>query len=160
MRGRKPKPTALKLAQGNVGKRRINASEPKPDLGIPSCPDHLALAARIEWDRITVELSKMGLLAQADRAAIAAYCAAYGRWVEAEKVCSKGVVYKHGDLIKVNPAVRVANDAMLLMHKYLSEFGLSPASRCRIHISEKPPEDEYESFLPKGGPIVGTARAG
>ena len=30
MRGRKPKPTALKLLEGNPGKRRINGTEPKP----------------------------------------------------------------------------------------------------------------------------------
>ena len=30
MRGRKPKPTALKLIAGNPGKRALNAHEPQP----------------------------------------------------------------------------------------------------------------------------------
>jgi P27 family predicted phage terminase small subunit len=147
MRGRKPKPTAMKLVQGNPGKRAINGSEPKPEPGIPSCPDHLHGAAREEWDRIVVELSKIGLLTLADRAAIAAYCTAYGRWVDAELLVAKTLCYKHGDLIKVNPAVRIAHDAMVLMHKYLSEFGLSPASRARLHTTEPTEEDEYEDFV-------------
>lgn len=32
-RGRKPKPTALKLLEGNPGKRPINANEPIPPKG-------------------------------------------------------------------------------------------------------------------------------
>ena len=38
MRGRKPTPTHLKLVRGNPGKRPLNASEPKPQLTLPSPP--------------------------------------------------------------------------------------------------------------------------
>jgi hypothetical protein len=31
MRGRRPKPTRLKVLTGNPGKRRLNATEPKPE---------------------------------------------------------------------------------------------------------------------------------
>lgn len=151
MRGRKPKPTTLKLVSGNPGKRAVNRDEPRPDPGIPSCPDHVHGAARGEWDRITAELAKMGLLTQPDRAAVAAYCAAYGRWVEAERLVEKCLTYQHGGLMKVNPAVRVAHDAMVLMHKYLSEFGLSPASRTRIKVAEAMPRDPMEDYLRGAG---------
>jgi P27 family predicted phage terminase small subunit len=172
MRGRKPKPTAMKILAGNPGKRAVNRSEPKPNPGIPQCPDHLHGEARVEWDRITIELGKMGLLTQADRAAIAAYCCSYGRWSEAERIVAKGMVYtprkkkivgggkgkksveleESSGLMKVNPAVGIAHDAMVLMHKYLSEFGLSPASRSRLHVGgELSPEDEYEKFLGQTG---------
>ena len=84
MRGRKPKPTALKIAEGNPGKRAINGYEPKPPSSLPDCPPHLSEVARDEWQRIAGSLNKIGLLTQVDRTTMAAYCQCYGRWVEAE----------------------------------------------------------------------------
>ena len=85
MRGRKPKPTALKLIDGNPGKRPIVGHEPRPPASRPTCPAHLSASAKAEWKRLAGALNRIGLLTQVDRAALAAYCQAYGRWVEAEK---------------------------------------------------------------------------
>jgi hypothetical protein len=41
MRGRKPKPTALKRLDGNPGKRGYNHDEPVLPEGLPDCPGHL-----------------------------------------------------------------------------------------------------------------------
>ena len=41
IRGRKPKPTALKLLEGNPGKRPINEHEPVPPKGTVKCPTWL-----------------------------------------------------------------------------------------------------------------------
>ena len=38
MRGRRPKPTRLKLLTGNPGKRPLNDDEPQPQAAIPECP--------------------------------------------------------------------------------------------------------------------------
>ena len=38
-RGRKPKPTALKLLEGNPSRRALNKNEPQPPTSIPECPD-------------------------------------------------------------------------------------------------------------------------
>ena len=84
-RGRKPKPTALKIAEGNPGKRRINGNEPKPPGSLPDCPPHLSAVAREEWNRIAASLNRIGLLTQVDRTTMAGYCQCYGRWVEAEQ---------------------------------------------------------------------------
>ncbi len=40
-RGRKPKPTRLKLLQGNPGKRPIERDALEPPVEIPPCPEHL-----------------------------------------------------------------------------------------------------------------------
>ena len=74
MRGRKPKPTALKLIEGNPGKRPINGHEPKPPASKPTCPSHLSPTAKAEWKRLAEALHRIGLLTQADRTALAAYC--------------------------------------------------------------------------------------
>jgi P27 family predicted phage terminase small subunit len=52
---------------------------------LPRCPTHLSDAARKEWRRLATPLHDAGILTLADRAALAAYCQAYARWVEAEE---------------------------------------------------------------------------
>ena len=41
MEGRKPKPTALKKLEGNLGKRKLNTKEPVPEKGMLDCPKWL-----------------------------------------------------------------------------------------------------------------------
>ena len=38
-RGRKPKPTAMKVLEGNPGKRSLNTTEPQPPKRAPRCPN-------------------------------------------------------------------------------------------------------------------------
>lgn len=47
MRGRKPKPAALKLVGGNPGKRPVRR-EPRPPGGQPTCRTHLSPTAKVE----------------------------------------------------------------------------------------------------------------
>lgn len=77
MRGRKPLPSAIRLATGNPGKRPINAREPKPVTSIPTCPAHLMPTAKAEWKRVARYLHDLGVISELDRAALAAYCQAY-----------------------------------------------------------------------------------
>lgn len=149
--GRKPKPTALRVLQGNPGKRAINRDEPKPDAVIPKVPDHVIGEGRKEWFRISKQLHALGLLTEVDRAALAAYCVAYGRWAEAEQNIQKyGVVLISGENSwpVQSPYLSIANRAMEQMVKMLGEFGMSPSSRARV-TPTKPAEavDEMEDIL-------------
>lgn len=45
-RGRKPTPTAIKVLEGNPGKRPLNANEPKPKKKAPRCPSWLEEEAK------------------------------------------------------------------------------------------------------------------
>ena len=47
-RGRKPKPTAVKMLEGNPGKRSLNTGEPKPEKKAPRCPAWLEDEAKKE----------------------------------------------------------------------------------------------------------------
>jgi len=150
MQGRRPKPTALKVIEGNAGKRRLNENEPKPT-GIPTCPGHLSKEARKEWKRISKELLTCGLLTSVDRAALAGYCQAYARWVEAEeKVAHLGHVVKSPSGYPVqNPYLSIANTCLDQIRKFATEFGLTPASRSRLQVTVSPdlPADETEALL-------------
>ena len=88
MKGRKPKPTHLKLVTGNPGRRRVKIG-PEPTAVAPLPPPELADDALTEWHRVAAELEPLGLLTVVDRAVLAAYCQAYGRWALAEQALAK-----------------------------------------------------------------------
>ena len=82
-RGPLPKPNALRLLEGNAGKRALNLSEGiNPRIEIPTAPKHLGIEARKEWKRITPLLEELGLISGLDRAALTLYCDAVGRLAE------------------------------------------------------------------------------
>ncbi len=114
--GRKPTPTKLKLLRGNPGHRPLNET------------------ARKEWSRAGNFLLQLGLISDLDLAAFAAYCVAYGRWVEAEQsLQTHGVLMKSPSGFPMqSPYLSIANRAMEQMRSLLSEFGMSPASRSRV----------------------------
>ena len=87
MAGRKPKPTALKVLEGDRGKGRrpLNEHEPVPPRGGVKCPSWLLPEAKKEWKRLASSLEAMGVLTMADLTAFAGYCQAYARWKEAEE---------------------------------------------------------------------------
>jgi P27 family predicted phage terminase small subunit len=150
MAGRRPTPTAIKALNGNRGKRALNRNEPK-FTGTPDCPPHLNKVAKDEWERISVELSAAGVLTNVDRAALAAYCAAYSRWVEAEKAIKKdgAVTVSPKGYQMQSPWVGIANTSLAMMHKYLVEFGATPSSRSRIHVANdnSGSGDAFEEFM-------------
>lgn len=157
-RGRKPLPTNLKVVSGTDRKDRTNAAEPKPSLAIPSPPPFLSDDAKVEWGRVCDELYRLGVLSNLDRAALAAYCQAYGRWADAERALAKmaerdqvtkGLMIKttSGNAIQ-NPLVGSANKAMADMMRYAAEFGMTPSARSRISAEERDdPKDKAASYF-------------
>lgn len=140
-RGRKPKPTHLKLVTGNPGRRKLNEREPKPELLRPMPPEHLSDEAKVEWGRVIDELFAIGLVTKLDRAALAAYCQAYGRWAQAEKALAAAdlvVETSNGNAVQ-NVLVGIANKAMADMVRYAAEFGMTPSARSRIEATPKEP---------------------
>jgi P27 family predicted phage terminase small subunit len=134
MRGRKPTPTHLKLLHANPGKRGVSPSEPAAQRRPPTCPSHLCPPAKAEWKRLATQLTVLRILTELDRAALAAYCQAYGRWVEAERKLQETpmLLKLPSGYVQQNPWLTIANKQLELMHKYLTEFGLSPVARSRV----------------------------
>ena len=141
-RGRKPKPTIEKQLAGNPGKRALNLNEPKPKLGLPPRPAFLTGDARREWDRVSKDLYRLGLLAEIDRTVLAAYCAVAGTFIEAQEQLKEEpltLITDKGNVIQ-NPLVGIRNTSIQMMVKIAAEFGMTPSSRTRIHA--EPPEKE------------------
>jgi P27 family predicted phage terminase small subunit len=151
--GRPSIPTSLKLVKGTARKGRMK-NEPKPQMEIPSVPPELSDAAKVEWGRISQDLFQLGLLSRIDRAALAVYCEAWSDWLDAtekvarlgkviktsEKVIQKadGTIEKSGGNFVENPYFSIKKRCAELMHTYLVEFGMSPASRTRINADPIP----------------------
>ena len=151
MPGPPRKPTNLKVLEGNPGKKKLPENEPKPAPIAPTCPAFLSSSAKWEWKRISKELERLGLLTKVDRVALAEYCQAYARWKEAEETIQReGLIIEttNGNKIQ-HPAVGVAHTTMGLLHKYIQEFGLSPAARTRISVKPEKQENEFASLLEK-----------
>lgn len=151
--GPKKKPTALKLIKGTIRKASINIDEPNPDIKIPDPPEHLSKEALTEWQRITPELFSMGLITNLDMASLASYCQAYGRWVVAERELKESgnltIVTMQNNIIQ-NPLVGIANVAMEIMRKHLSNFGMSPADRAKVSAVANKEEKDSNKFASFG----------
>ena len=148
-KGRKPKPTKLKLVTNTYRKDRANQDEPEPKVGIPSPPDFLNADALQEWGRMSEKLYQLGMLAEIDRGIFAAYCQAYGRWAEAERLIKeKGFLTKtsNGNIIQ-SPLVGIANKAMKEMRDNASIMGIPATMRTRVHAI--PPQSEEKTGFGK-----------
>lgn len=150
--GRPKKPTNLRLLQGNPGKVKINPKEPKPEICIPDPPEFLEGYALVEWHRVAPMLETLGLLSNIDTMALAAYCQCYERWRKAEEgIKADGgmtTVTDKGNVIQT-PHVSIANKAMMQMHKFLAQFGMSPASRAGVTAKVQQPDSPFAKFKNK-----------
>ena len=148
----RPKPTVLKIIEGNPGKRPLNKKEPKPQVSLTPCPAYLKKdkIAYSEWNRISGELYKLGLLTNVDRAALELYCSQYAVYRRALRdIEQKGLIttnIRKGD--KANPATQIAREAAKMIKAIAVEFGLTPSSRARISLpNEKSSDAEFEGLI-------------
>ena len=133
MQGRKPKPAGMST-------RRPTRSD-GPAVRLPACPAHLQGEARREWKRLGKKLVECGLMTEIDGAALALYCEAWSRWVDAERALEKfGVMVKSPNGFPMqSPYLAVANKAMEQIKAMLTEFGMSPSSRSRVSAAPAAP---------------------
>jgi P27 family predicted phage terminase small subunit len=142
-------PTNLKVLKGTFRADRGARNEARPQAAIPPMPEHLNAEAKAEWERISQELFQVGLVTNVDRAALVAYCEAWAAYLEAgRKVAEQGTVVQavNGNRI-VNPYFRIQRQSLATMHKFIREFGLSPASRINpTPDSDKPGPNRWDGF--------------
>jgi P27 family predicted phage terminase small subunit len=143
-------PGALHLINGNASKKpraQLLDEVVRPDVAIPPCPAHLGKEARAEWKRISKHLEQLGLITQIDRAALAAYCHAWGEFVWASnRIKQLNAEDPTGDngrigktpsgYLQISVHQQVLNRALDHMNKFLAEFGMSPSARSRVTPSD------------------------
>jgi P27 family predicted phage terminase small subunit len=154
-RGPAPTPTPILQLRGStlVTKRRKQREAQGP-AGTPDCPDWLEPDARAAWDQLVPQLAAMGVLTRIDGNALARYCRLWTRWRKAEDFISK-----HGDMFPIKdeagklrcmqqwPQVAIASKLAQQLTRLEDAFGMSPASRTRIHVQR---QGEPEAARGKG----------
>lgn len=144
-RGPPPTPTAQLKVVGSW-RAKTRKGEPSPDTEAPGCPSWLDAEAKREWKRVVPQLTRLGLLAEIDRAVLVGYCEAWAEYVNAcRAIQTEGVVVSstRGTLTK-NPMLLIKNEARLAMLRFAQEFGLSPSARARVGAVKAKPEKASE----------------
>lgn len=147
-RGRPPKPTALKVIQGNPGKRALNKNAPTPDAlaKVPDPPNWFGPIAASIWRQVAPWLVQSKILTDTDLHNLEVFAMAYQRWREAqEDITKNGIVVKGAKQEIKNPACTVANEAARQISTFGAALGLDPAARARLKPGEE--EDEENEFL-------------
>jgi P27 family predicted phage terminase small subunit len=146
MRGRKPKPTKLKLIKGNPGKRKLNKNEPQPENTAPEMPSFLQGEERNAWQYLVRELTRMGIIESCSRANMVVYCHFWTVAVEAKTKLEelrkagdgtdpKVIKTKQGNFIP-NPWLGIANHAAKELVKVSAALGLDIRERGRMSLPD------------------------
>jgi P27 family predicted phage terminase small subunit len=153
VRGRKPLATAVKEASGAFDKdpQRRNHNEPQAKRGWPIPPQHVLQDAIAKecWDNVCETLNELGILTTADQSVMSIYCSTYSQWLwlaEAVKDGNCSTVNDKGFIMVLPEANQVHKYADRLI-RLMSELGLTPSSRSRLHVSKPKEEDPFNEWL-------------
>lgn len=145
-RGPAPKPTALKILEGNPGKQKLNANEPKPRPldAIPRPPTRLLPDAKKEWKRLAPTMVATGLLTDLDLSAFAELCQNYAYYLSLDKqILALGEDKGPAMLQRTPSGYYMTHPLLSLRRNYyenwrrgLADFGLTPSSRSRIIVGD------------------------
>jgi P27 family predicted phage terminase small subunit len=153
MRGRKPKPTELKIVQGTftAGDNRKRAREPKLSKNLDAAPDWLTPSQKESWD-YAIENSPSGLLKRLDRSVLTAWVIAEDNHrFASQQLQTQGMVFTSPNGHEVqSPYVGILNTQAQMMMKCASEMGFTPTSRSRIVLAEEEVEDDPWAKLANG----------
>lgn len=101
--------------------------EASEDKRLPPAPGHLTALAKEEWERVGGLLLERGLIGgELDVAALALYCQAWARWVEAEQAlaASGGLLVRTGNGLVPSPLLKVSLDASRQMERLIIMLGM------------------------------------
>jgi P27 family predicted phage terminase small subunit len=133
--GQNRKPTVMKILEGTYRADRAPSNEPKPEVVLipPPMPDGLNEYGQQEWEKMTLELTKIKMLTTIDTSQLAAYCNEIGCYWEAERIRKDPdvpAIDKHGLFDRAQKHLKQARDLAV-------QFGFTPASRSRINVPKE-----------------------
>lgn len=143
MKGRKPKPTALRIIEGNREHRTIHAElEPKPASTVPPCPRILKGEARKHWKYLIKHLQAMRTVGQSDQAIIMSAALVYGQVLDVQREIDKGGEPRHITTLR-----RLLNATTAMLVRYEAELGFNPTARTRIKLDKGETQSRREKLL-------------
>jgi len=160
-KGRKPKPTALKVLSGTDQPSRMNHK----DLVMPTIqkapppPRWFSPMAKKIYKDTTRHLLAAKVLNSVDLEMLIAYCQEYANYLEIMEKFSPGkdgkpeeerVIIsktKQGTMHQVNPLLKIAQASLEKAKMIGVEYGLTPSSRAKVNPIKEQSEDPFTAFL-------------
>jgi len=155
----RPKPTALKVIEGNPGKRPLSAEEPKPAPLVPAFCDQVDDDARQIAEELSQKLNRLNLLTEVDGDTFIAMCQTISRlrqiWQELNSKNQSLIMLKHtvdgaGNEhveAKANPLTVMERQYMQLLRIQAADFGLSPRGRAGLVVGKDDGQDPMQSLI-------------
>lgn len=148
-------PAKLKLIEGrspgrDSGGRKVEEG-PAFKRVPPKAPEWLSEEAAAEWERVLPELSRLDLVKEQDRAALAAYCEAWATFVEATRTVQRvGLTIEARQGTLAHPAVAIARNAGREVRSWAAHFGLTPSTEQVLARGGGDDGDEANPFAGSG----------
>lgn len=150
--GPAPKPTNIKILEGNRGKRKLDpSSETNLPVEAPRKPEDLNEEASKIWDEMVEIGVEMGVLTKADGQILEVYCREKSVLLQAERdLEDNGELYKRtseGEIYGAHPATLIRDKAIKNLKGMLAELGFSPSSRTRVKVTKtEKKKSKYEDM--------------
>jgi phage terminase small subunit len=156
LRGPPPKPTRMRILEGNRGRRPLPANEPQYPAGVPERPSSMSAGGRKIWDTLVSEMAASGVLRTVDALALMQLCedqamldtlrkgmAEMTREIS-KKAKEKKMELPGGPLIQLSRTIEGRRtlstirelSAQIIVQR--REFGLTPASNGRVQTTGGP----------------------
>lgn len=161
-RGPKPKPTALRVLEGNPGRLPLNPDEIV--IGNPPVkPSAVAMDphASAEWDRL-LHAMPPDLYTAADASVLSQYALAWSMLIRAQQeLDERGLMVERvrydkdgnilGEEIEVNPAAKAWKLASETLLKTGDRLGLNPGVRARLQVPSRgeEPKSKWSGLVTK-----------
>lgn len=141
MKGRKPKPSYMRVLDGNAGKRPPNPDEPVPAEKLEEVPAPSWMTEEQQTSyRFALKSAPAGMLRSLDRSVLAVWAVAEATHAKASREVSRiGELVKGANGPYQNPWLAIMNKQALIMLKACAEMGFTPSSRSRVKIEKRKP---------------------
>ncbi len=138
MAGRPRKPTALKLVEGNRGKRATNSKEPEPLLlNDLEPPTHLPAHVAEVWRELAPKLRRAQVLTELDTPLLEMTAAAIANYRLTMAKTAEGKVMMRNEetgSVSLSPWVMLQSMSFKQAMGALQQWGATPAARSRVMV--------------------------
>lgn len=145
--GVKPKPTYMRVLEGNASNRPLNQHEPKPKEPLTDPPESLSDRQKEIWRRALGQ-APPELLKSVDESVFKVWVIAYDFHDQANTMVNKAGVFmktKNGVPIQ-NPWMAVVNRQSLIMMRAAAEMGFTPSARSRVKVESSQTSNKFSAL--------------
>ena len=133
MKGRKAKPTEVKIAQGNPGRRKVETVV-VGGRKVPKMPAYLSPRAKTAWKNLVADMSEANILDSADWPLIEVAANAIAQYRQAVEMLQKEGPVAEGQKgnLTTSPYYRIATEQAKEIRQLLEHLGIGPTGRARL----------------------------